>query len=139
MVVPYLLDVNVLLALAWQDHMNHQEAHQWFDTHRAAGFATCPLTQLGFVRISSNQKFTRDAVSPATALHLLERITRLPGHRFWSDSVSCHDAFRSAPLLVGHKQITDFYLLHLAQAHGGVLATLDRRIPAGPHVAFVAG
>jgi uncharacterized protein len=129
-VAHYLLDVNVLLALAWPNHMHHSEAHDWFQKHRYKGFATCPLTQLGFVRISSNPKFTKDAVPPVTALELLDRLTGLPEHSFWADTLSCKEALASDQLIVGHRQLTDLYLLGLAQSHNGVLATFDRSISA---------
>ena len=126
MVAKYLLDVNVLIALAWPTHMHHQEAHGWFRENRVKGFATCPLTQLGFVRISSNPKFTKEAVSPKTALVLLERITNLKEHVFWPDKLSCKDAMEGAELIVGHQQLTDLYLLGLARSHDAILATYDR-------------
>jgi toxin-antitoxin system PIN domain toxin len=128
-VAHYLLDVNVLLALAWPNHMHHGEAHRWFQQHRHKGFATCPLTQLGFVRSSSNPKFTKDAVPPATALELLDRLTRLPEHSFWPDVLSCKEALAGDQLIVGHRQLTDLYLLGLAHGNSGVLATFDRSIP----------
>ena len=65
---PYLLDTNVLIALAWPNHIHHQEAQNWFAKKRSAGFRTCPLTQTGFVRISSNSQFTSPAVTPGEAL-----------------------------------------------------------------------
>jgi toxin-antitoxin system PIN domain toxin len=128
-VAHYLLDVNVLLALAWPNHMHHGEAHGWFQRRRHKGFATCPLTQLGFVRISSNPKFTKDAVPPATALGLLDRLTGLREHSFWPDLLSCKEALASNQLIVGYRQLTDLYLLGLAQSHSGELATFDRSIP----------
>jgi toxin-antitoxin system PIN domain toxin len=111
--------------------MHHGEAHGWFQKHRHKGFATCPLTQLGFVRISSNPKFTKDAVPPVTALELLDRLTGLPEHSFWADALSCKEALAGDQLIVGHRQLTDLYLLGLAQSHSGVLATFDRSISTG--------
>lgn len=125
---PYLLDVNVLIALAWPSHLHHPDAHAWFGRARKAGFRTCPLTQTGFVRISSNPKFTPDAVTPADALALLERITALPFHEFWPDDLSLREALTGQRLLVGHRQITDAYLLALAARRGGALATFDRAV-----------
>jgi toxin-antitoxin system PIN domain toxin len=127
---PYLLDTNVLIALAWPNHVHHGETTDWFLRKAASGFRTCPITQTGFVRISSNPSFTANAVGPAEALALLERITRLPGHGFWPDDLPAGDAFASKPFLGTHRQVTDGYLLALAVAHDGVLATLDRGIAA---------
>jgi toxin-antitoxin system PIN domain toxin len=126
----YLLDTNVLIALAWPNHVHHKEATDWFLRKAAAGFRTCPITQTGFVRISSNPSFTPAAVSPADALALLDRITRLPGHDFWPDDLAAAEAFAAGPLLGTHRQVTDVYLLALAAAHDGILATLDRGIAA---------
>ena len=125
---PYLLDVNVLIALAWPNHVHHQEAMEWFLRKAASGFRTCPLTQIGFVRISSNPAFTASAVTPAEALALFQRITSLPGHGFWPDDLPVTAAFPPPVLLGSHRQLTDGYLLALAVAHEGILATLDRGI-----------
>jgi len=126
----YLLDVNVLIALTWPTHVHHVAARRWFDRDSRGGWATCPITQLGFVRVSSNPAAIRDAVRPAEAVAMLERLTALPGHRFWPDEVAVTLAGPFASLsLVGHRQVTDAYLLALARHHGGKLATLDRGVP----------
>jgi uncharacterized protein len=111
--------------------MHHGEAHSWFRKSRQKGFATCPLTQLAFLRLSSNPKFTKEAVSPRTALALLDRITRLDEHVFWPGVLSCQEAMDDAELIAGHQQLTDLYLLGLARSNDGVLATFDRSVPAG--------
>jgi toxin-antitoxin system PIN domain toxin len=122
------LDVNVLLALSWRPHVHHGEAINWFRKNRAAGFATCPLTQLGFVRLSSNPKFTKDAVSPREAMELLDRITKSAHHTFWPDSLPCRKAMEGK-MISGYRQLTDFYLRGLAMANNGILATFDGSIP----------
>lgn len=126
-----LLDLNVLLALAWPNHVHHSPAHDWFRSRAGEGFATCPLTQCGFVRLSSNPAFTPDAVLPVEALELLGRITRLEGHVFWPDEIDMA-APGAVPsrLLLGHKQVTDAYLLGLTIHNEGSLATFDRGLPA---------
>ena len=123
---PRLLDINVLLALAWPAHVHHRQAQEWFARNRSAGFRTCPLTQLGFVRISCNPNFTPSAMTPASALALLDRITAMPEHGFWPDDLTLGQAIAAEELLVGHRQVTDAYLLALAESHGGIIATLDR-------------
>ena len=142
----FLLDLNLLLALAWPSHVHHDVAHAWFEREAAPGWATCPITQLGFVRLSSNRAFTSDAVSPSAALSLLRDIVAMDGHEFWSDEVDCVSAAFSAGIrIAGHRQVTDAYLLSLARARSGCLATLDRRIdrllPKGdrpsPHLRIV--
>lgn len=125
----YLLDANLLIALAWPQHVHHAQAHEWFANVGRAAWATCPLTELAFIRISSNPKIIPQAVTPREALTMLMKITGLPGHRFWSDEVTPTKAATFDSLaLVGHRQVTDAYLLALAQHHKGKLATLDRGV-----------
>ena len=125
---PNLLDVNVLFALTWPKHLHHHDAQTWFQSTRSAGFRTCPLTQLGFVRLSSNPAVSRDAVSPRTALDMLSRIVALPEHEFWEDNMPLSSAIGPSSPVVGHKQLTDAYLLGLSRVRGGRLATFDRGI-----------
>jgi toxin-antitoxin system PIN domain toxin len=132
----YLLDVNVLIALSWPEHIQHTIARRWFAKHRTTGWATCPLAQAGFVRIVSNPAFSSRSVSVQQAIEALIDSLRDDWHQFWPDSVSLPDAMRmlTAPIN-GHQQITDAYLVALAMRHKGKLATLDRGIqqwaPAG--------
>lgn len=123
-----LLDVNMLIALAWPSHLHHQTAHAWFLKHAVRGWATCPLTQCAFVRISCNPKIIPEAVSPAEALDLLGQIVSLKHHVFWPDDIGVGDGCVPKSLLVGHRQITDAYLLGLAVRHGGRLVTFDKGI-----------
>lgn len=126
---PFLLDTNVLIALAWPNHVHHVDARNWFVQRGAAGFRTCPITETGFVRICSNPAFTPAAVTPAEALELLRRIQLLPGHAFWPDDLPAEVAFAQRHV-ASHRQITDGYLLALAISQDGVLATLDRGVQA---------
>ncbi len=122
----HLLDTNLLIALAWPQHIHHAAAHDWFDTVGHSAWATCPITQLGFVRISSNPRIIAEAVAPREALQMLRRITALSGHLFWRDEVTpLETTVFNSVALVGHRQVTDAYLLALAQHHHGKLATLD--------------
>lgn len=123
---PYLLDTNVLVALAWPSHTHHGLCQRWFARRRRAGFRTCPLTQTAFVRICSNPAFSREAVSPVEAAALLRQITETAGHGFWPDDLSLLKALEDVKTLSGHRQVTDAYLLALARQHDGRLATLDR-------------
>ncbi len=120
--------MNVLVALAWPNHVHHRRALRWFEGGASAGgWATCPVTEVGFVRVSSNVRAIPDARSPAEAIALLARIRALAGHVFWPDDVSPTDVHAPAfGRLVGHRQVTDAHLLTLAQRQGGRLATLDR-------------
>lgn len=84
------------------------------------------MTQAGFVRLSSNPSFTRNAVSPRAALALLDRVTAMPEHEFWPDDLPVGEAIGRDQVIVGHRQIMDGYLLGLAESRGGMVATLDR-------------
>ena len=88
----FLLDLNLLLALAWPSHIHHDIAHRWFEGEGSASWATCPLTQLGFIRLSSNPAFTPNAVTPPAAVSMLGEMTALSGHEFWPDDVDCASA-----------------------------------------------
>ena len=127
----YLLDTNVLIALLWPSHAQHDRAVKWFARHRSKGWATCPLTEAGFVRIVSNAAFSRDAVMPREAAGVLAANTAAEDHAFWPDELPFAEAVAFAGArLVGHQQVTDAYLLGLAIRRGGMLATLDERIAA---------
>jgi toxin-antitoxin system PIN domain toxin len=127
----YLLDTNLLIALLWPSHERHDLAVKWFTRHRAKGWATCPMTQAGFIRIVSNPAFSRDAVQPREAMHVLAANTGAKDHAFWPDELPFVEAVAFAGVrLMGHQQVTDAYLLGLALRRGGVLATLDQHIAA---------
>lgn len=127
----YLLDTNVLISLLWPRHAQHEASVRWFTRHRARHWATCAMTEAGFVRIVSNPAFSRDAVTPREAFSLLAANTAASDHVFWPDALPFAAAAACAgPRLVGHQQVTDAYLLGLALKRGGVLATLDHRIAA---------
>ena len=125
-----LLDVNVLLALAWPSHIHHEAAHDWLSIHQSGGWATCPMTQCSFVRISSNLRALPEAVEPVEALALLRMIVARDGHHFWTDDLALYETIVPADLLSGYRQVTDFYLLGLAINHGGRLATFDKGVAA---------
>lgn len=123
---PALLDANLLIALIWPAHQHHERAHAWFERRGRAAWATCPLTELAFVRIVSNPAFSADALNPADALALLKRNLAHPRREFWPDEVEVSEALgHAAGHLKGHRQLTDAYLLALAHRHAAVLATFD--------------
>lgn len=127
----YLLDTNLLIALLWTSHERHDLALKWFTRHRTRGWATCPITQAGFVRIVSNPAFSRDAVHPREAIQILSANTAAKDHVFWPDELPFAEAVDFTGIrLIGHQQVTDAYLLGLAIRRGGLLATLDQRIAA---------
>lgn len=124
-----LLDLNILTALLWSAHEHHDTAHRWFSARGNARWATCSLTQLGFVRIISNPAFSRDALSPVEALGLLAENVTHAGHEYWTESVQLPAAVKGLETrLQGYRQLTDAYLLALAHRRKGVLATFDRGV-----------
>ena len=125
----FLLDVNVLIALFWPDHEAHDRAQQWFARKGRSGWATCPFTQAGFVRILSNPSFSTQAVTPHEAMRLLVANLNHSGHQFWKDEITFADAVQPFQArLKGHQQVADAYLLGLAMHQRGKLATFDKKI-----------
>jgi len=117
------------VALSWPEHKFHEVVQDWFGKNARKGWATCPLTQAGFIRIVSNPAFSPRAVPPAEALRALTLTLQHPAHQFWPDDLAVTDALaRFGKRLVGHQQVTDAYLLGLAIAKQGKLATLDRSL-----------
>ena len=106
-----LLDVNMLIALVWSSHAHHRRARQWLVQNGATGWATCPITQCGFVRLSCNSAFTPDAVSPADAIRLLRQLTASESHTFWPDDLTIESELLPTDFISGHRQVTDAYLL----------------------------
>jgi toxin-antitoxin system PIN domain toxin len=126
-----LLDINILVALLWTNHEQHDPARRWFQTHHVAGWATCPLTQAGFVRISSNPRVFPDAPSPGRAVELLAANLKHPTHRFWKDELSVADAVSPfGSRFTGHQQTADAYLFGLALRRRGRLVTFDAGVAA---------
>jgi toxin-antitoxin system PIN domain toxin len=125
-----LLDVNVLVALFDPEHVHHDLAHDWFAGHKRAGWATCPITENGLVRVLSNPAYPAGSYPAAALAGRLRTFCASGHHRFWPADVSLGDRrIFTAPLASGHRQITDVYLLGLAVAHAGALVTFDRSIP----------
>lgn len=125
----YLLDVNVLIALIDPTHVNHEDAHVWFARDGHQSWATCPLTENGVVRILSHPKYPNSPGSPAVVGAVVARLRQHAGHVFWPDAISLLDpAHVDTSRLLSSGQVTDSYLLALAVAQGGRLATFDRRL-----------
>lgn len=127
---PALLDVNVLVALFSPDHVHHELAHDWFADHRQHGWATCPLTENGFVRVLTAPSKDLPPLRTGELLDRLRTFCKSGHHVFWPDTLSVRDAavFNQA-FIRGHRQLTDVYLLGLAKTMNGTLATFDRTIP----------
>jgi uncharacterized protein len=125
----YLLDVNVLIALLDAAHVQHDDAHDWFAKTGKKAFATCPLTENGLLRIVGHPKYPNSPGTPATVMRSLTGLQALPGHRFWAAHISLSDEqWVDSTHLTKHAQVTDTYLLALAKAHGGQLASMDRKL-----------
>lgn len=129
MTSPVLLDVNVVVALFDPEHIHHEIAHSWFGGSSRGRWATCPLTENGFVRIVSNPGYSGRRVSLAEATRRLALLCEHQDHVFWQDSVTVRNfALFNTATIQGYRQLTDVYLLALAVANEGALATFDRSI-----------
>ncbi len=125
----YLLDVNVLVALLWPNHMHHGAVIRWFGNDGNRRFATCPLTELGFARLSCNPAAVGKAITLSDALDTLAGVSRMPNHHFLSETAQLRPTLSPmAAHIVGHRQVSDAYLIALARLHGSKLVTLDARI-----------
>jgi toxin-antitoxin system PIN domain toxin len=124
-----LLDINVLLALFDVDHVEHSRTREWLEAEIRHGWASCAITQNGFVRVISQPRYP----SPIPVAQAVERLARAAGsqhHEFWPCDLSLLDGrLFDSTRLHGHRQVTDTYLLALALAHGGRFVTFDRTIP----------
>ncbi|SEM37753.1 TA system VapC family ribonuclease toxin [Xaviernesmea oryzae] len=125
----FLLDVNVLIALIDPGHVAHEDAHAWFAATGGLDWATCPITENGVIRIVGNPKYPNSPGTPGDVAAIVKTLRSLPGHRFWPDDVSLVDGPDLLPdRILTSTQVTDTFLLALARAHGGLLATFDRRL-----------
>ena len=124
-----LLDVNVLIALLDADHLHHRRATAWLTENIAFGWASCAITQNGCVRIMSQPGYP-NALPTARVAERLRAATRTPHHAYVHDALSLLDAERfDSEQLLGHRQVTDAWLLGLAVAHGLRLVTFDAAMP----------
>lgn len=125
----FLLDVNVLIALIDPAHVGHDAAHAWFEMDGRQSWATCPITQNGVIRIIGHPKYPNTTGSPAEAAEIMRRLCALEGHIFWPDDINLiEDDGIDVSEIRTSGQVTDSYLLALASARGGKLATFDRKL-----------
>lgn len=115
-----LLDANVLIALVVDDHVHHASAEEWF-VKSGTGFATCPITQGSLMRL-----LMREGQTAESARSVLREITANPRHEFWPDNAT----YENIPIagIIGHRQVTDAYLAHLARSYEARLATFDQAL-----------
>ena len=125
----FLLDVNVLIALIDPAHVQHDRAHEWFASSGSQAWATCPLTENGVLRIVGHARYPNSPGTPAAVGELMRVFLTHPGHEFWPDHISPLDPHHlHTERLLDSAQVTDSYLLALARARGGRLATFARRL-----------
>ena len=124
-----LFDVNALLALFDSAHVHHSKAQSWWQSNMLAGWASCPITQNGFVRVLSQPRYPKPR-STEEAVRLLRKATGQTDHSLWPDDISLTDAEHfDTTFLLGPNQTTDVYLLGLAVHNGGCLVTFDVSLP----------
>jgi toxin-antitoxin system PIN domain toxin len=129
---PALLDVNVLVALFDPDPVHHEIAHDWFADEGRTSWATCPVTENGFLRVVTNPAYGTPTLWPGDLIDRLRVFCRSGRHVFWPDAVSLRNTrLFNASVIRSHRQLTDIYLLGLARHMKGRLATFDRSIPIG--------
>lgn len=123
-----LLDVNMLVALLDAGHLHHRLASDWLAAHQDEGWASCPLTQNGCLRIMSLAGYPNSQPVARVAERLAQAVAH-SSHEFWPDSISLLDAGRLQwERVLSSRQVTDIYLLALAVAHDARLVTLDQGI-----------
>ena len=125
----FLLDVNILIALIDPLHVGHDTAHAWFEREGRRSWATCPITENGVIRIVGNPRYPNTPGSPAAVAAVLSKLRTSSGHVFWPDEISLIDSIHVQPMhILTSGQVSDSYLLALAVARKGRLATFDRRL-----------
>lgn len=123
-----LLDVNVLIALLDAGHIHHRRASEWLTRAASEGWASCPLTQNGCLRIMSQPAYPQ-ALALSAVAGRLAKATAHPSHRFIPDDYSLLDDGRIAwSSMLGHRQVADAYLLGLAMQHQCRFVTFDGRV-----------
>ncbi len=126
-----LLDVNALIALVDSDHVSHEAAQKWFTQHQQSGWATCPLTENGMVRVLSRPAYPSGQRTPAEVIQVLVELKNAfrKSHEFWSDNLSISDdSVFAGSMIASTRQVTDAYLLGLSFQHKGTLVSFDRSL-----------
>lgn len=122
-----LLDVNVLIALFDSEHVFHEQAQSWFHASVRDGWASCPITQAGFIRVISNPRYPA-GITTTQAFRLLEEATTGSFHEFWPADLPMSTSSLDPTHILGPGQVTDAYLLGLAVNRSARFVTFDRRI-----------
>jgi len=130
----YLLDLNALISLADPDSIHYKTMHRWFNSTGKNDWGVCPLTESGFVRVTTNPKYSGATRTVAQAAAVLAEFSKVKGYRYWPLSGSWAEVTSPfANRIKGHQQVTDAYLLGMAIRAHGVLVTFDASI------AYLAG
>ena len=125
-----LLDVNFLVAMFHAGHIHHEAAHAWFEEHAKLGWATCPITEMGMLRVLSNPTLQLSDARLSQVSQRMIAFCNHPKYHFWPDSISlAAENTWALQLARGYKQVTDIYLLALAVRNRGRLVTFDQNIP----------
>jgi toxin-antitoxin system PIN domain toxin len=131
-----LLDLNVLIALTDPGHQHHENARRWFTSSGRLSWGICPLTEAGFLRVTTNPAFNGGTRTMQQAIAILQALREYPGFSYWEIRENSNWVSVTAPFaerILGHRQVTDAYLLGLAIKENAVLATFDKG------VVFLAG
>ncbi len=127
----HLLDVNALIALLWEDHSFHGNMARWFARHARAGWATCAITQSGFIRVMMQPALAQHGRTLADLADVLAHNVAQPSHRLLSLDFAFADVLACCTGgVVGHRQVTDAYLLTAAMRAGMKLLSFDRGLGA---------
>lgn len=131
MIRKHLLDVNVLIALTEPGHDQHRTAQEWFIASGRDSWGVCPLTEAGFIRVTTNPAFRSGPRSIELATAILQALKGLPG--YWYRGIETNEGWVDVTIpfgqrIIGHQQIMDAYLLGLAIRDEGILVTFDRGI-----------
>ena len=125
----YLLDANALIALGWTQHEHHEKISRWFRGHSREGWATTAFTQAAFVRVIAQPAFSGQSIGIADIVELLLRNTAHPKHRLLPLDFGFGEVMGwCTGGLLGHRQVTDAWLLALAIRHKVKLLTFDAGI-----------
>jgi toxin-antitoxin system PIN domain toxin len=138
-VTRFLLDVSVLVAMHVPGNQNYEDVQQWFKATGSVAFATCAITEAGFIRVSSQLSVKNGPIDFREVRIAIANLASLPGHTYWPMDIPYLQATKPfEQRMHGHRQVTDAFLLGIAVHHGGKLATLDKAIKhlAGPE--FIA-
>lgn len=129
MIQKYLLDLNVLIALVDSSHQHYKRVQDWFDASGKKSWGLCPLTEAGFLRVTTNPAYRTDPHPFARAIAILQALKKYSGFQYWEIGKSWVElTLPFAGRISGHQQVTDAYLLGLAIQEDGILVTFDKGI-----------